>query len=104
MILFLRNKNNQTIFEADIYVSDDVVELHSTVDIENYSKLLTSNLDRENEIIRTFDELSELRGWMWERYFSSKKNKPKELNNVIDEVRNRLTKVAKSLSLSVVTD
>lgn len=109
MILYLRDKRNKTILDVEIYVdSNDMkmnhVELHSSVNIEPYSLFLIENFDNADEIISTFDELSELRGWMWENYFMVKDNKPEELNNVIEEVTKRLKEVAKKFDLGFVTD
>lgn len=108
MILYLRDKRNRTILDVEIYVDGkqerDFVEMHSTVIIEPYSLFLIENIDNADEIIATFDELSELRGWMWENYFMVKDNKPEELNNVIKLVTERLKEVAKKFDLGFVTD
>lgn len=108
MILFLRNKENKTILEVEIYVKSgdvrDYVELNSTVMIEPYSRFLLENLDIPNQIISTFADLSELRGWMWENYFMVKDNKPSEIDNVAAEVRKMLKEVATDFDLYYTED
>lgn len=117
MILYLRNSKNKTLLDVELYIKkendDDTdwqhtaksfIELHSTVPIETYSKFLLDNLDHKEEIIKTFSELSELRGWLWEKYFMGSKNDPKEYENVVKEVTKILKKVAKKFSLTFVTD
>jgi hypothetical protein len=74
------------------------------VPIKAYSTFLLDNPNRKDEIIKTFSELSELRGWLWEKYFMGSKNDPKEYDNVVKEVTKILKDVAKKFSLNFVTD
>ena len=110
MTLFLRNKENNTLLDLDVWVNkeDDhsCVEVSSGVDILNYSNLLITIEDAEKrkELIRDFSDLSELRGWLWERYFMTKKNTPEEIDNVVKELQEILNKVASKYDLHLVTD
>lgn len=113
MILYLRNDKNRTVFEVEIWVKTvyepkdlkySFVELSAVVNITNYSNLLLENLNRKNKVIDDFDNLSELRGWLWERYFMTGKNDGSQLNDVIEKVEVILTKVAKDYDLNLITD
>lgn len=65
MVHFLRNTNNRTIIECDVYKED----LHTSVDVKNYSMVLIDmhNHDRHYPFINDIDNLSEIRGLWWER-------------------------------------
>jgi hypothetical protein len=122
MTLFLRNKNNDTILDLELWVKTEdgksFVELSSNIDIKNYSYLLINQPDdfkhpddvvgeisnKQLEIIATFDHLSELRGWLWEVYFMTKQNTPEEYDNILKELRTFLGNIAKEYDLIYVED
>jgi len=108
MILFLRSQKNRTIVDIECFVKTEegrkFIELHASVMIREYSKFLIENLDRKDEIIRDFDELSELRGWLWESYFLGGDNDPNEYSTVIQIVRGKLQDVANKYNLYYVED
>ncbi len=108
MILYLRNKNNRTIVDIEIFVKRDekheFVELRSVVVIDTYSKFLLENLDKSDEVIDVFSRISELRGFMWEDYFMDRDNTPDELKNVVRMVGDLLKDVASKYDLYYVTD
>lgn len=62
MIHFLRTKDNKTIISCDVSSKD----LHSSVDLENYSMYLLSLQVERKQFIIQLSELSEIRGWWWE--------------------------------------
>ena len=109
MILYLRDQNNDTILDVECYVTSEegsskYVELHSTVCVAPYSKFLLANPDKQDEIIRLFDELSELRGWLWESYFKGGVNDPEKYDEIIKLLRGLLKGVARDYNLSYVED
>lgn len=110
MILFLRDEKNNTILDLEVWVktedSHSFVELSSSVDIRNYSLMLIKNTDKEKqlEMIADFDELSELRGWLWEVFFMVKNNEPKEYYSVVKELRTILKKVGDKYGLFLIED
>lgn len=113
MILYLRNDENRTVFEIEVWVKTDYnpngephtyVELSTDVNITNYSKLLLDNVKNKNKIIHDFDTLSELRGWLWERYFMVGNNDGSQIDDVIDKLKVILTKVAKDYKLNLIID
>jgi len=108
MILYLRNDNNRSIFSIDVWVKTEdkhsFVEVSANVNITNYSNLLLENLHRKNKVIEDFDNLSELRGWLWERYFIVDKNDGTQIDDVIKKLKIILTKVAKDYKLNLITD
>ena len=109
MILFLRDNNNNTILDLEVYVKEEddhsFVEVSSAINIKNYSILLLDTLENDKaELIYTFDELSELRGWLWENYFGVTENKPEEYDNVVKELKSILTIVANKYNLNLIQD
>lgn len=109
MILFLRDQNNDTILDVECYVTSEegsskYVELHSAVCVAPYSKFLLANPDKQDAIISHFDELSELRGWLWERFFMGGVNDPDKYDVVIENLRELLRAVAEEYGLSYVED
>jgi hypothetical protein len=113
MIFFLRNDKNKTIIEAELYTKDythgedgSYIELSSTVDIENYSHFLLDNQDNKDNIIQIIDRLSELRGWLWEEYFSSERNEYSDdiIRDIYQQVEHIFEEAAKQLNLQYVED
>jgi hypothetical protein len=108
MILFLRDKNNNSIVDIECYVKTEdgnrFVELHAAVDIHRYSFFLLENQDRKAEIISDFSEIDELRGWLWEKYFMAGKNNPDKYDDVIAILRSMLQGVAGKYELNYVED
>ena len=105
MILFLRDKDNRTIAEIELYQKNDFIELSALVCIEPYSKFLLSQPeDMIEEVIHDFDGLQEARGWMWECYFMNKQNNADEYDNVLEELRFWMREVANKYSLGYVED
>lgn len=104
MTLYLRNQKNQTIVDIEFYKKENYLELKSVIVIDTYSEFLLSNLDRKNEIIKTFDYLSELRGWLWEIYFMKKRNTIEKYNDVLSTLKIELKRIAKEFNLLFITD
>ncbi len=110
MTYYLRTKGGKTILDVECWIkreeSNSFVELSSVVDIKNYSILLLENTDQKKQvqIIADFDQLSELRGWLWEVFFMVKKNTEKEFDGVKTELKAILKKVADKYGLFVVED
>jgi len=104
MVLFIRNKDNDTILDLEVYASKGYVELKSVIDVENYSIFLLENLNKSKEIIEDFQELSELRGWLWEVYFMAERNTSDKYNDVLEILRVRIKEIAKKYDLYYVED
>ena len=108
MILFLRNQKNRTIVDIECFVKTEegrrFIELHADVAIDTYSKFLLENLDRQKEIIEDFSAMSELRGWLWEKYFCGGDNDPKEYQNIIRQLQALLQGHAEKYNLRYVED
>jgi len=121
MVIYLRDKNGNNLFETEIYIKTDYekdgsshryVELSTNIYIEGYSELLINVMDAGYagnsieilNLINTFDNLYELRGWLWESYFMNKKNNPDEINLVIKEVKTMLDIVAIKYHLNLIED
>ena len=109
MTIYLKNKENEILLEIEVWVkTEDSIsycELSSVVDIKNYSIMLldTPQAD-QSEFISTFDQLSELRGWLWETYFTGRNNDASEIDEVIDALKIILRKVADKYSLYLGVD
>lgn len=105
MTLFLRDKNNITILDMELWIKDNYIELSSTVIIDEYSKLLLNTPEEKREdFIKYFDFLSELRGWLWESYFMGKQNTKDKFDDVLSEVRKILDNIAVETGLHRIED
>ena len=108
MVLYLRDKKGNNLVDLEVWVDNkdghSFVELSVTIDIPSYYELLLNNIDKKVNIIRDFDNLSELRGWLWERYFMVMKNDGTKINDVVTKLRKILNKVAKDYKLYLIED
>lgn len=112
MTFYLRDENNKTLFSSDVWIKTEYepnlkysyVELSAVVNITNYSKFLLDNQKKAKKIIDDFDNLSELRGWLWERFFMTGKNDGTQIDDVIDKLKVILGKVARDYNLILTTD
>lgn len=114
MVLFLRDNRNESLLDLEIVKARNnenklysYVELHSNVCVEPYSRFLLDNLDKSERIIEVFEELSDLRSWLWEYYFPSvvnEENTAKYYDDVLKRLRELIKGVAKEFDLAYVED
>ena len=97
MIHFLRNKQNRTIIECEVYNND----LSAATNIEEYSKMLIDlhNKDLHYSFIKSISDLDEIRGWWWEQAEDSG-----EYESIDKFVKEKYLNVAKMYNLNYVTD
>jgi len=97
MTLQIRNNKNVTLVDIELFEKEDFVELRSVVCVKPYSELLLITYENDGpkamSMIRAFDELQELRGWLWEVYFMGEDNKAEKFPQVLEEVKKILQKV-----------
>lgn len=101
MVLFLRSQTNYTIVDCEIFPKDNYTELRCIIDIREYSNFLLKNIKNANKIVEDFDQIQELRGWLWEGRGS---NKDTEYMDIVAEVRQFLMSIAKKYDLYYVED
>lgn len=110
MVLYLRNKDNRSIVDIELnikrYEEKKLLELHSSVIIDKYSELLLDNIEKKDEIINDFTEISDLRGWLWESFFVAEENEgtQQQYEQVLTIMRTYLKEIAKRYNLSYVED
>jgi hypothetical protein len=115
MIFFLRTQKNETIADIELYIKTEYksdgskrnfLELRSVIMIDVYSKFLLDNTVRAEEIIPVFDNIQELRGWLWEEYFMVKDNdgSDEDYTDVMKRLRNELKYIADKFNLIYVED
>lgn len=104
MTLYLRDKNNNTIADIEVSKGKEFVDIRVAIDIRQYSELLLNNLDRKWEIVGTFDFISNMRGWLWEKYAPKYGNKPSDYKDILSHVKHFLVESGKSLDLVLVED
>lgn len=103
MTIYLRTPENDTLLDINVFNNNDQVDLQSIVNIKNYSTFLLDHYYRRHEITKTFNDLSEMRGWLFETYLPlENKNATKE--DVIERVKLILKGVSNNFKLNVVTD
>lgn len=106
MTIYLRTRENKTLLEIEVWVKTEdnysFVELSVVVNIKNYSRFLLNNLDKQDAIVDDFQDMSELRGWLWEIYFMSKDNVPSELDGVVKQLQQYLGSIAQHYNLVLI--
>lgn len=108
MILYLRDEKNRTLLDVSIWNKTEdrrtYTELTSGVMVEPFSKNLLQREKDQEEFIKDFDELSELRGWLWETYYMSGNNDGSDLDDIISELKKILQSVSEKYDLHLVID
>lgn len=85
--------------DTEIYTVKDTAydkwytELHSGVCTRGYSLFLLKNQERYEEIIDDFDNISELRGWLWEVSNTNHEWSDEKHNLAVDYVRSYLKEI-----------
>jgi len=95
-----------SIVDIEVYKKDNYIEISSVVCIEPYSELLiklySDDPIKASELIETFSDLQELRGWLWEVYFMDNKNTIDKYDDVVEDINNRLKEVASKFDLFLI--
>lgn len=123
MVHFLRDVNNNSIAEIEIYnkkneEGKEYTEISSSIDIPMYSiwllereRLLDDTVgDKEKDkwvlpFIYEFSRINEIRGWMWETRFSSaNSNDGSHKEEIEEEISKYFRKLAEQYNLRYVTD
>lgn len=114
MIVFLRDENNNTICETEVYITNrdtkPQIDIISSVNIIFYSKKLLG-LDKKSQrrFIEDIDELSELRAWYFDHFRKSIKLKAiddidKQKRMVEQEIKEIYTNVSVKYGLELKND
>lgn len=107
MTLFLRNRNNESLCEIELWVNNEdgkeYIEISSSVNIKNYSIALLSikTTIKQLEFVSDFVFISEIRGWLWEH---PDEFEAKDYNKVLGLVKGFLSEIAKKYDLSLIED
>lgn len=104
MTLFLRDNKNETIVDIEFNGSDGI-DLDCVVCIQPYSRLLLEAVGpyKQIEIISIFDQIQELRGWLFEQFLPFYKGDD-PYNDALKELRSLLKEVSGKLNLAYVED
>lgn len=96
MVHFIRDERNRTIIECETTNKlNKEQDLHSYIDVAEYSDLLHFNSERFNEIKWDFDSLHNLRREWFEGFHDG---------SMDDFVKDNYSRIAKKYSLNYVTD
>jgi len=108
MTLFLRDSKNRNIVDMDLFTCSETnrdgsrsVDLRVGIGIVPYSILLLENQDKKEEIIKDFDFIDEMRGWLWEW---RRNNTEENFKQIKDEVKDILVKIGGKYKLWYVED
>lgn len=63
--------------------------------------LSIKNKEKQYEFINILNDLSELRGWLWEIY---ENNKPENIADINDEIKKMLTEAGETIGLIYIND
>lgn len=114
MIIKLKDENNNTICETDVYLKKKdnkyFIEISSSVDIIFYSsKLLNMNKKLQRQFISDIYSLDELRGWYFEKFMHDKlikncHNEEEKKTLVISIIKELYNDVAVKYGLTIIED
>lgn len=111
MVLYLRTQTNKTIVDLEFWLKceggHNFHELMVAIDIARYSMfLLSADPVTQADIIREFNEIDELRGWMWECYYSNKRNigSEEDYDEILNHLRKKFRHLASIFNLMFVED
>ena len=111
MTHYLRDKNNNTIVDLECWNkqneldnSGKYTEVSCSVDIKHYSNFLLNYEGDKDKLIMEIDSLAELRGWLWEVYFSEKKNCGDDLLHINEKFSEMFKAAERTLGLIYITD
>ncbi len=104
MTLYLRDKYGNNIVDLELNKSMPNIDLRVVVDIEAYSNLLLNNLEHKEEVIATFSNISNLRGWLWEYYYPKFGDSPDNYKDILNRIKDIFVETAYRFNLYSVTD
>lgn len=114
MIIMLRDENNNTICETNVYLKNIdkkyFVEISSSVDIIFYSsKLLNMNKKIQRQFISDIYSLDELRGWYFEKFIHDKiikncRTEEEKKTLVISVIKEMYNDIAVKYGLTIIED
>jgi len=99
MTLRLLNNDEKVLFQSDLKLNDGQIEFNSIINISNYSKLLLASPNKEN-LIRDFNHLNNIKGWLWERFFMD--TEETDMETVLEKMNVILTKISKTYDLKLI--
>lgn len=100
MTIYLKDSKRKVFVDIEINTNDGEIDVHSNVNIENYSYLL---LERNcHGMINDFEFLNELRQWYWEMY--KEQNRYFTVHDLTKTVIELVTEIGERYGLFVVTD
>jgi hypothetical protein len=107
MVLFLRNQDNETIADIEVYDTKEsgdknyYAELSASIIIDKYTKKFINLYVKDKMLAQEFaqdmNEVSNLRGWLWEDYKLHNKNC--DYMEVVKELRPWLQELAEKYNL-----
>lgn len=106
MVIFLRTPDNKTLVDISVFGGENP-DLSSVVVIGNYSRFLLEYCvlhggSAVTDLINLFDDLQEMRGWLFEKYLVENKNADqREIEEKVIEI---LKPITEEYDLVIVTD
>lgn len=105
MVIYLRDKNKENLFEVEIWENKEGIEVKPHIYFKNCAEHVLNNFTNLmylRDFISEFDYLEELRGWYFEKYRQSKK--PQDYASVLKELRTIIRLIAQKFDFYVVED
>lgn len=108
-MIFQLRKGRKTVCDVEITTPKEngveYIELHAAVFVAGYSEVLAKHMDEMPKVIKDFEEIEELRGWLWERHLPSKNVYTVDnYRSTMEYVKNILLKAANEYDLQYVED
>lgn len=103
MIHYIRDKENHTIVDIEVFVRGSHPDISCSIDIPTFSAYLLSISEHNVQIewVREIAALSEVRGFFWERISEEERNTKEKADTLVG---NWCRKVCQTWDLVYVTD
>lgn len=110
MVLYLRDAKGNDLVDLEFWTKCEdgqkVHEIRVVVPIVPYSMFLIGNKEKQANIIAAFGMLDELRGWLWESYYATKRNNgsDEDYTLILAHLRKVFNALAEDLNIRFVED
>lgn len=104
MIFFVRNNDNETIVDIEVYKTGDTVRVKSNVMIDTYSNFLLNNVGNKTEIIFDFDMMDNFNEHLLRIFGQNGELRDSRYDLIISNIRRYLKHISELYNLTYVED
>ena len=103
MVHFIRDGANNTLVDLEVFRNEDnMADLSVTIPIADYTLFVRRNFDKVLQIAKDFNDIQDLRSWLWEIYYQH--NNIVTIKDVNEEISESMRYIADKYDLNYVVD